>query len=178
MAVCLLFKTLENEIYREFLQKNFPSVEELVKTANTILNRRKSRAGKSLEHHLEKMFRVFDLSFQTQALIEENKKPDFLFPDIEAYNNPNFSSENLIFLASKTTCKDRWRQILNEADRIKTKHLFTLQQGISKNQLNEMTKYGVKLVVPKAYISSFPQEFRSEILNLESFIQLVGSKQV
>ena len=34
--------------------------------------------------------------------------------------------------------KDRWRQVLNEADCIETKYLFTLQQGISKNQLREM----------------------------------------
>ena len=47
----------------------------------------------------------------------------------------NFDSNKLTMLASKTTCKDRWRQILNEADRIKIKHLFTLQQGISKKDV-------------------------------------------
>jgi len=78
--------------------------------------------------------------------------------------------------AAKTTCKDRWRQILNEADRIKTKHLFTLQQGISTNQLEEMYKYHVNLVVPKAYVSSFPPAFRNQLLTLESFIKLVASK--
>jgi type II restriction enzyme len=73
-------------------------------------------------------------------------------------------------LASKTTCKDRWRQILNEADRIKTRHLFTLQQGISKNQLEEMYKYNVCLVIPKPYLSSYPKEFRARILTLDNFV--------
>lgn len=168
-----LFKTIEEVNYLSIIQNKFESVEQLVKTANSILNRRKSRAGRSLEHHLEEIFKVFELSFQTQTIIEGNKKPDFLFPGLEAYNDPKYNDEKLIFLASKTTCKDRWRQVLNEADRIKTKHLFTLQQGISKNQMGEMSKYGVRLVVPKAYISSFPMEFRSDITSLEAFIQMV-----
>lgn len=172
-----LFKTIENDRYSVLLKNPFPSVEDLVKSANTILNRRKSRAGRSLEHHLEEIFRISELTFQTQVTTENNKKPDFIFPNIEAYNNPNFDDKKLMLLASKTTCKDRWRQILNEADRIKTKHLFTLQQGISKNQLEEMKQYDVQLVVPKAYLSSFPQEYRGAILILEQFVKKVGVTQ-
>ena len=172
-----LFKAIENERYAKIISAPFPTVEDLVKTANTILNRRKSRAGRSLEHHLEEVFRTFKLAFQTQVITENNKKPDFLFPNIESYNDPKFNEEKLILLASKTTCKDRWRQVLNEADRIQIKHLFTLQQGISKNQLEEMNQYGVQLVVPKAYLSSFPVEYRKNILTLEQFVRLVNIKQ-
>ena len=172
-----LFKTMENDRYSDLIRKPFSSVEDLVKSANTILNRRKSRAGKSLEHHLEEIFRISDLSFDTQATTENNKKPDFLFPNVGAYNNPNFDDKKLILLAAKTTCKDRWRQILNEADRIKTKHLFTLQQGISKNQLEEMKNYNVQLVVPKAYVSSFPPEYRDDLYTLEKFVNNVEAIQ-
>lgn len=165
-----LFKVIENDRYNHRIQTPFKTVEELVETANTILNRRKSRAGKSLEHHLSEIFKTFELAFVTQATTEDNKKPDFLFPSVAAYNNDKLDPKNLVVLASKTTCKDRWRQILNEADRVKTKHLFTLQQGISKNQLEEMYKYNVCLVVPKPYLSSFPPEFRDRILTLENFV--------
>lgn len=171
-----LFKTIENHVYGERIKVPFKSVEELVEFANTILNRRKSRAGKSLEHHLSEIFRIAELSFSTQGTTEGNKKPDFIFPGIEAYHDAKFDPSRLTFLASKTTCKDRWRQILNEADRIKTKYLFTLQQGISSNQLKEMYSSGVKLVVPAPYLKSFPAEFRSSILSLEKFISFVGSK--
>lgn len=164
-----LFKMLENNRYNERIQRPFVSVEELIEVANTILNRRKSRAGKSLEHHLSEIFRIFGISFETQSVTESNKKPDFIFPNIEAYQNPNFNSDKLVMLACKTTCKDRWRQILNEADRIKTKHLFTLQQGISKNQLEEMYRANVCLVVPEPYLKSFPKEYRPKILTLENF---------
>jgi hypothetical protein len=172
-----LFKVLENDRYNNRIKTPFKSVEELVETANTILNRRKSRAGKSLEHHLSEIFNVFKLSYATQAVTEDNKKPDFLFPNIEAYHNEKFNAKNLVMLASKTTCKDRWRQILNEADRIKTKHLFTLQQGISKNQLEEMYKYNVCLVTPKEYLKSFPVEFRKRILTLDTFVSHIRATQ-
>lgn len=172
-----LFKIIENDRYIEKIKTPFSNVEELVASANTILNRRKSRAGKSLEHHLSEVFRICHLSFESQVVTEENKKPDFIFPNLASYKNSRFDESKLIFLASKTTCKDRWRQILNEADRIKEKHLFTLQQGISSNQLKEMYNYGVRLVVPAPYIKSFPEEFKGNILSLDRFITMVRLKQ-
>ena len=172
-----LFKTIENDRYLKRIQTPFQTVEELIATANTILNRRKSRAGRSLEHHLSEIFTISQLSFSSQAVTEDNKKPDFLFPEVEAYYNSRFDADKLIVLASKTTCKDRWRQILNEADRIKTKHLFTLQQGISSNQLEEMYRHNVCLVVPRNYLMSFPPAFRDRILTLEHFIKFVKNSQ-
>lgn len=172
-----LFKTLENDRYSKKIKEPFESVEKLIETANSILNRRKSRAGKSLEHHLAQIFDTFALNYSAQATTEGKKKPDFIFPNEEAYKNSRFEEDKLIMLASKTTCKDRWRQILNEADRIKTKHLFTLQQGISSNQLKEMYKYDVCLVVPKPYLTSFPREFREKILTLDTFVKYVENKQ-
>ncbi len=172
-----LFRMIENSRYADIIRRPFTTVEAFINTAGTIMNRRKSRAGKSLEHHLEEIFNLVRLVFQTQAKTEHHKKPDFLFPNIDAYNNPSFDNGKLVLLASKTTCKDRWRQILNEADRIPKKHLFTLQQGISRNQLSEMEKYGVQLVVPKVYHSSFPKEYRANILTLEEFIRFVRSTQ-
>ena len=176
-AEFILFKIIENDRYSDRLKTIFCSVEELVETANTILNRRKSRAGKSLEHHLFEIFTQFNLYFESQVITEDNKKPDFLFPSRDAYLNPKFDHNKLFVLASKTTCKDRWRQVLNEADRIKTKHLFTLQQGISGAQLEEMFKYNVQLVVPKLYLHSFPVQYRERIQTLDTFVKHVGMIQ-
>jgi len=173
-----LFKVFENDRYKNIINTPFETVSDFVNQANSILNRRKSRAGKSLEHHLAEVFRKSALKFEEQVITEESKKPDFIFPDSSSYKNILFDTNKLVFLASKTTCKDRWRQILNEADRIEEKHLFTLQQGISSNQLKEMYKYNVKLVVPKPYLSSFPVDFRDKILTLNGFIGLVKSKQI
>jgi len=172
-----LFRAIENDRYGELIRKPFPTVNELVNTANSILNRRKSRAGRSLEHHLSEVFNLWNLSYTSQAITEINKKPDFIFPNIETYFSEPEGSDKLVFLGAKTTCKDRWRQIVGEADRIPEKHLFTLQQGISKNQLKEMKSFGVTLVVPKPYLSSFPTEYREEIWTLDKFVRHVESTQ-
>ena len=130
-----------------------------------------------MEHHLSNIFTHNELLFEEQAVTEDNKKPDFLFPNAECYHNWNFPTDDLTVLGAKTTCKDRWRQIVTEADRLDVKYLFTLQQGISKNQLKEMADSNVKLVVPQKYLNSFPIEYRSNLLDLKSFISMVKEKQ-
>ena len=172
-----LFQKLENNKYSSVIQHGFENIDEFLKISLEIINRRKARAGKSLEHHLSALFHGNFLKFEEQVRTEGNKKPDFIFPGEKEYHNSGFPSENLIFLGAKTTCKDRWRQILNEADRIPVKHLCTLQQGISPQQMEEMKTSGVKLVVPKPYIADYPKEYRSEIWTLSEFIGYVQEKQ-
>lgn len=172
-----LFKALENKIYSEQLSQPFNSVEEFIISANEILNRRKSRAGKSLEHHLSSIFSAHQLIFEEQVITEDNKKPDFLFPNSQCYHNLEFPADNLTILGAKTTCKDRWRQVLSEADRVDEKHLFTLQQGVSKNQLKEMADAHLTLVVPHSYMGCFPVEYRHCLLDLHSFIGIVKQRQ-
>ncbi len=172
-----LFKSIENNRYADILTRPFSDIEEFIQKANSVLNRRKSRAGKSLEHHLSYIFTNQGLRFTEQAVTEGSKRPDFIFPGQEEYRNIQFEGKKLIFLASKTTCKDRWRQILNEADRIEIKHLFTLQQGISVNQLKEMYSHNVKLIVPKEYLPAYPAEYKEKIGTLGSFIHYVKGTQ-
>ena len=172
-----LFKYMEEKVYANVISKPFNSIDSFVKMANEVLNRRKSRAGKSLEHHLADIFTHNELVFEEQAITEDNKKPDFLCPKSECYHNLQFPADDLVVLGAKTTCKDRWRQVLSEADRVDSKYLFTLQQGVSKNQLKEMQDSRLTLVVPHQYISSFPIEYQSTISDLTGFIQMVRKKQ-
>lgn len=172
-----LFRYMEEKVYKDIISHTFDSVKSFVQAANEVLNRRKSRAGKSLEHHLSDIFSCNELIFEEQAVTEDNKKPDFLFPNGECYHNILFPTEYLTILGVKTSCKDRWRQVLTEADRIEEKFLFTLQQGISRNQLKEMYDSKLTLVVPRKYIPSFPKEYQMEIKDLFGFIQLVKEKQ-
>lgn len=172
-----LFNYLENKIYYPEINRHFDSVQDFLEEAKVLINSRKSRAGKSLEHHLAEIFQLCKLRFDIQKVTEGKKKPDFIFPGIEEYHNPLFNFEGLTFLGSKTTCKDRWRQVLNEANRIPNKHLFTLQMGISENQLQEMKDEHLTLVVPKSNINSFSKKYHDIIMALSSYIQLVQNKQ-
>ena len=170
-----LFRAIENARYGSEVQKGFASVDNFVVLANKVLNRRKSRAGKSLEHHLAEIFDGNHIAYTPQAVTEGNKKPDFIFPSEKAYHDASFSIDRLCSLAAKTTCKDRWRQILNEGDRFrdKTKYLCTMQQGISSTQMDEMEAENVVLVVPKIYISTYPKDYQDRIWTIRKFVGFV-----
>ncbi len=172
-----IFQRLEQVRYSGYLGSGFTSLNEFINVANTVLNRRKSRAGKSLENHLAAIFSSHNLSFEEQARTEGNKRLDFLFPSAASYHDKTFPDSNLVSLAAKTTCKDRWRQILNEANRIDVKHLFTLQQSISSAQIAEMIEERVVLIVPSSNINTFAVQTRSQIWSLSNFIDFIKEKQ-
>ena len=124
------------------------------------------------------MAAIFDenqVSYTAQAVTEGNKRPDFVFPSELAYHDFTFPTHKLTTLAAKTTCKDRWRQILNEADRLRDgrKYLCTLQQGISAAQMDEMDAERVILVVPHAYIGTYPKDRQNRIWTIGKFVTYV-----
>ena len=173
-----LFRAIENYRYGDIVRNGFENMDKFIEMANTVLNKRKSRAGKGFEHHLSALFQENSLCFTEQCVTEGNKKPDFIFPSSEAYHDLSFPSEGLVFLGAKTTCKDRWRQILNEADRFsdRIKFLATLQRGISPAQMEEMQAENVVLVVPKEYHKTYPSDpvnYQEKLWSLEKFIQHV-----
>lgn len=170
-----LFRALEYSRYGALIANGFSSVDQFVTIANQVLNRRKSRAGKSLEHHLAALFDENHITYTSQAITEGNKRPDFIFPSQVAYHDISFPADKLISLAAKTTCKDRWRQVINEADRLRgrDKYLCTLQQGVSAAQMDEMQEEKVILVVPKPYIASYPTDRQNRIWTIEKFIDYV-----
>ena len=172
-----IFGKIESTDVLPNIGNGFTTVEEFIKYAHSVSNRRKSRTGTSLELNLESIFLDEKLIFETQAITENRKKPDFLFPSKKTYHDPVFPNSKLNMMAAKTCCKDRWRQVLNEANRINPKHLFTLQQGVSRNQLQEMKDNNVKLVVPEPHLKSFPEEWRTSLLTLESFVHHIRLQQ-
>ncbi len=173
----LIYRQIEENSVLPIIRKGFDSVDDFIRYAHSVSNRRKSRTGTSLELNLEMIFRDEKLYFETQVMTENRNKPDFLFPSAAAYHDPAFLENNLRMVAAKTTCKDRWRQITEEASRIKIKHLFTLQQGISENQLKQMTASRVQLIVPQPHLSSFPKSWKDRILTLEQFMTMTRQQQ-
>ena len=173
-----VFYSIERHHAMPRINRGFTSVEEFVEFAGSLTNRRKSRSGRSLELQARMIFREESISFSWQARTEQKKSPDFIFPSQAAYHDSEFPSESLRMLATKATCKDRWRQILNEADRIPTKHLLTLQEGVSEAQFREMQRAGVQLVVPEPVMKSYPDGVRPYLLTLEKFLTELRETQI
>ncbi len=139
----------------------------------SIFNARMSRMGSSLEHHLEAIFKRADLKYTRGKVTERTSKPDFVFPGIAEYRDSLFPARRLTMLASKSSLKDRWRQITREADRIEQKHLFTLQPGISVQQTDEIKTQKVQLVIPGPIHATFRPNQQVELMKLKDFIKFV-----
>lgn len=169
-----LFRHVERQLCQGDIQRLFKSVDDFLSTASSILNRRKSRAGKSLEHHVEYLLHEEGIPFAPRPSAIEGE-PDILIPSVEAYNDPKFPIERLCMVGVKTTCKDRWRQVLNEARRLKHRHILTIQPGISSNQMEEMRHAGVSLIVPKRLHAEYPPDRKLRIYTVADFLAYAKS---
>lgn len=173
-----LFRTLERHMVANRLAEGFKNdVEGFLSFSLSVQNRRKSRVGHALENHLEEIFKRLCIKHDRAKVTENRSKPDFLFPGIKEYLNPKFDTKRLTMLGVKSTCKDRWRQVLAEADRIQDKHLLTLEPSISVAQTKEMISKRLTLVIPQGLHSSYTLDQQKNLLSLDNFIRLVRGRQ-
>ena len=169
---------LEKVIVADRLQHGFMTdgradVDDFISFSLSVQNRRKSRAGYALAHHVEAILKQQKIQYKREATTEKRNAADFLFPNENSYHDPSFPSSDLRMLAVKTSCKDRWRQVLAEADRISPKHLLTLEPSISPRQTDEMKSQSLKLVLPAELHETYHPEQRSELLSFSDFLSLV-----
>jgi type II restriction enzyme len=150
-------------------------MKQALATASSIMNRRKARAGRSLENHVEYVLKKAQIPHVMRPKVDGGE-PDVLIPSVEAYQDPAYPLEKLTVVGIKTTCKDRWRQVLNEATRVPQKHILTIQQGISGKQLTEMHRANVTLVVPQAIQHQYPRTTEIALLSVNQFIDTVKQR--
>lgn len=167
----ILFRILEKQIIGKRISDGFGTdVDAFLTYSLSVQNRRKSRVGHALENHLEFIFISNKIRYSRTPRTENNSKPDFIFPGIEEYRDPCFNNSCLTMLGVKSTCKDRWRQVLSEASRIRRKHLFTLEAAISTNQTDEMVSNDLQLVIPKKLHNSYTKKQQDKLIDLAAFI--------
>lgn len=167
-----LFRAVERQVCQSDIVRLFRDVDDFLRTASSIMNRRKSRAGRSLENHVDYLLTRAGIPHQMRPAAIDGK-PDVIIPSEEAYHDQSYPTDKLFVVGIKTTCKDRWRQVLNEGRRITKKHIVTIQQGISTNQLSEMNTAGVTLIVPMPLHRVYPANNPATMLNLQEFINSV-----
>ncbi len=172
-----LFYAIEKVLVQEQLNATFDSVDHFISYSISIQQRRKTRRGLSLQHHLEAVFVANKIRFQSQARTERKNRPDFLFPGEKEYQDGGYKVEMLVMLAAKSTAKERWRQVLAEADRIAEKHLCTLEPGISVDQTEEMRRQNLRLVIPASLFPTYAPAQHEYIWSLNQFVEFVGLKQ-
>jgi hypothetical protein len=177
----MLFRVFEKHLASERLASTIIGgtidVDKFLEVSLSFHNRRKSRAGRSLENHVTELLRCAELKHTYNPRTENGSRPDFVFPGIDMYFDQSFAVERLTVLGVKTTCKDRWRQVLNEAGRVRTKYLLTLESPISKQQTQEMTESNVQLVVPAALHAAYSSKQREWLMTVGQFLEVARSRE-
>lgn len=134
---------------------------------------RVSRAGGALQLHVARVFDANSIAYDEQVVTEHNEKPDFIFPGAKAYHDPATRDDSLRMLAAKFTLKDRWRQVLREAERIPRKHLLTMDPAVSHRSLESMQAAQLTLVIPEPIRVFYGVESSAMILNVRGFLGLL-----
>lgn len=174
----ILFRTFEKYLISERLAQGFENdVDSFIHFSLSVQNRRKSRAGQALENHIEELFICRNIMYDRTKITENKAKPDFIFPSINDYHNENFNTKLLTMLGVKSTCKDRWRQVLSEANRIYEKHLLTLEAAISVNQTREMQCNHLQLVVPETIQKTYTDAQQDWLMSVTDFIEMILFRQ-
>jgi hypothetical protein len=177
-----LFRHMERQVVAErlangFMMEGTADVDGFLSFSLSVQNRRKSRAGWAFGHHVEAILQAQGLDFVREATTEKRNAADFLFPGELQYADSGFPADRLAMLAVKTTCKDRWRQVLAEANRIPAKHLLTLEPAISEAQTAEMQAQSLQLVLPAPLHTTYREAQRAWLMSLGDFIALVQGHQ-
>lgn len=176
----MLFRTLEKHIVQERLARGFEDVEDFFKTSISLQNRRKSRTGYAFENHVQHILVAHGVNFEkptSKNALSDGTRPDFVFPCVAAFNDPAFPDDRLTILGAKSTCKERWRQVLAEAKRVPEKHLITMEPALSSGTTSEMELSNMRLVVPRELHSGYTAKQQSWIISAQDFIYIAASRQ-
>lgn len=152
-----------------------PDVSGFRQFSMAIRQSRVSRAGGALQYHFRALLELAKVPYVMEPEIDGGEVPDFLFPSKEAYEDSTFPADQLRMLAAKFTAKDRWRQVLNEAHRIKEKHLLTMEAAISANQMKLMTTATLTLVIPQQIRNRYSESARPMIMTVGEFLTEIQS---
>lgn len=151
---------MQDKIYEEYLKaqekigqetiddclKNTDRIEynELDKFFLSISQSRKSRAGSAFEFIIREMLIRLEYPFSEQVVIG-GAKPDYVLPSKQYFLEKPLDS---ILLTAKRTLRERWRQIVTEANKAYGYFLATIDKKVSQNQIKQASEHKVYIVVP------------------------------
>ena len=84
-----MFQLAERKICEPQIHRMFATVDEFLKNASSIMNRRKSRAGRSLENHVQRVFERAGVPHEMRPR-QIDGKPDLIVPSEQAYFDDSY----------------------------------------------------------------------------------------
>jgi len=169
------------ELCGEYAGRIFPYLYAL-SLSNT--QSRRSRAGKTFEAIIYKLYNLLDYEFDSQNKVGRKifsdvglgKKVDSILPGIDKFNKRR---NKTIIGTMKTSLRERWQEVAEEIERTKIPeiHLLTADEDISQGKASEMSKHNIVIVAyswvadstklnDARNIVSFEEYFFEEIPNI------------
>lgn len=141
-------------------------------------NSRFSRAGKTLEHHVNALLDLHHIPHSWGAAVPGEAIPDFLFPGVRQYVDLHYPPKGLAVLAAKTSLRERWAQVSDEAHRIHRKHILTLEKSVPESKTDRMRAIHIQLVVPRPYQKGYTLAQQEWLQSLNDFLTELRGKAI
>jgi hypothetical protein len=125
--------------------RGFPDLDATFLSAS---QHRKSRAGRSFEHHIARLLRDGRVVFEEQA-VTGGRRPDFVLPSLMVLKAKKRTFEEALVLSAKTTLRERWKQVTMEKFNCAL-FLATVDDRVSSAAIDDMSNQGIHLVVPES----------------------------
>lgn len=115
---------------------------------------RKSRAGRSFEHHMQRLLMDGRIRHQEQVVLG-GRRPDFVLPDVKSLDRKG----DAIIVSLKTTLRERWKQVGMERSGCDV-FLATVDDRVSGEAIAEMRRHDIWLLVPESLKNSTETEYK------------------
>ena len=148
---------------------HFPDIDRVFLSAS---QQRKTRAGRSVEHHISASLDAGTVRFVEQA-VTGGRRPDFVMPDLKTLNSRQRLPSEALVLAAKTTLRERWKQVSSERLDCDV-YLATVDDRVASASISEMVDSGIRLVVPESLKTSSETDYRSQasVISFREFFDL------
>lgn len=135
--------------------RNYPQIDAVFLSAS---QQRKTRAGRSFEHHIAAALKAGRIRFVEQA-VTGGRRPDFVMPDLKQLHSRKRTKKDALVLAAKTTLRERWKQVSSERLDCEV-FLATVDDRVAANSIQEMADADIRLVVPESLKASNETHYR------------------
>lgn len=145
---------------------HFPDIDRVFLSAS---QQRKTRAGRSFEHHISASLDAGNVRFVEQA-VTGGRRPDFVMPDLETLNSCDRLPIEALVLAAKTTLRERWKQVSSERLNCDV-FLATVDDRVAATSIREMAEANIRLVVPESLKASSETDYgpQSNVISFREF---------
>ena len=158
----------------QYAGRVFPYIYKIA-LSNT--NSRRSRAGKTFESIIYKVYDALSYEFDSQSKVGRKtfaelglgKKVDSILPNINCYEKRR---NKTIIGTMKTSLRERWQEVAEEIERTKIPeiHLLTADETIARSKAVEMANHNIIVVAYDWVANSESLASMKNIISFEDYL--------